>query len=148
VWAVVMSVGFAILVDLTSISSPARRGVFFIPHWFSLIVLFAVGVESLSRFPMHVAAGRRGRVRLWSPWPATAPTHHGRQRRGATLRTGHFSRTLPDNAILLTSADYEAFPVAYLQTRGKGAPGRCVARRPSAGWVLPEICGHKTDRGA
>lgn len=116
-WAVVMSAGFAVLLNFKlDYESIHVAEVFFIPAWFCMVLLFALGIEALSRVRgMGIVAGAATVVLATVALASNAA--------GATMRGNDVARrygqdmlaTLPRNAIFFTSADYEAFPVAYLQ---------------------------------
>lgn len=91
--------------------------VFFIPAWTCVLLLAAVALERLAgafRYgPGAVVAGVLLASALSFVVNAPSATMHGNtmaRHYGADLLA-----TLPHGALLFTSADYEAFPVAYLQ---------------------------------
>ena len=89
--------------------------VFFIPAWLAMLVAFAAGVDALAeRFGSMVVTGAvvaMAVVGLVGNHGSTSMRGNDVARRYAT----DLLATVPQGGILFTSADYEAFPVAYLQ---------------------------------
>ncbi len=117
-WALVMSVGFTWLLNF-GLNEEALHvaEVFFIPAWFAVLTLATFGFEAIATWRSQLQSALAGAVATlgvlsmvinWS-----SSTMHGNDVAHRFARD--MLAALPQNAILFTSADYEAFPVKYMQ---------------------------------
>lgn len=115
-WIGIMSLGFSWLLNFSLDQEGVHIAeVFFIPAWFGVVGAFALGAEAAAaRVGTGVATGVTVAAALLAlVVNAPALTMRGND---VALRYGRdMLATVPQGAILFTSADYEAFPVAYLQ---------------------------------
>lgn len=115
-WIAIMSLGFSWLLNFTLDQEGVHVAeVFFIPAWFGVVVAFALGAEALA-------------ARVGTPWAAgltavlagvalavNGPALTMRGNDVALRYARDLLATLPQGAMVFTSADYEAFPVQYLK---------------------------------
>lgn len=125
----VVALGFVLILDFRMEQESLHVAeVFFIPAWYGLVLLAAVGLESLAGDREGSGGGVR-RLVMPLAWVAVLVSV-ALTWKGVTMSGNDVARrygedllaTLPDKAILFTSADYEAFPVAYLQIVEKKRP--------------------------
>lgn len=116
VFFALMSLGFSWLLNFPLDQEGVHIAeVFFIPAWLALVVAFALGAEAL--------AARRGNSPVAVVLTALAIAAFAGNASGTSMRGNDVARryatdilaTLPEGAIVFTSADYEAFPLQYLQ---------------------------------
>lgn len=123
-WIFVMSIVFTGILNFQLDEEALHVAeVFFIPAWFGVVLLFAIGVEDLCQRPALRTVGGAvvvalAVIALLANWSDTTMAGNDVARRyGQDILA-----TLPQDAIVFTSADYEAFPLKYLQIVEKQRP--------------------------
>lgn len=115
-WLAIMSLGFSWLLNFALDQEGVHIAeVFFIPAWFAVVVAFAWGAEALAA---RVGTGATAGLTVALVAVALGVNGPALTMRGndVALRYGRdMLATVPPGAILFTSADYEAFPIQYLQ---------------------------------
>ena len=107
----ILSAGFALLLNFNLDYEEVHIAeVFFIPAWLMLVLLLALGSQRFGRTGAGVTLAMAA-VALLGNFSSTTMA-------GNTVARNYGEdvlKTLPADAILFTGADYEAFPVTYLQ---------------------------------
>ena len=108
---VILSAGFALLLNFgLDYEEVHIAEVFFIPAWLMVVLLLALGSQ---RFGTRGAVATIVMALVSLPGNFQACTMAGNT---VARRYGEdVLKTLPANALLFTGADYEAFPITYLQ---------------------------------
>jgi tetratricopeptide (TPR) repeat protein len=107
----VLSAGFALLLNFhLDYEEVHIAEVFFIPAWLMLVLLLALGSQGLGKAGAAVTLAMAVVACLGNLSSTTMAGNTVARRYAEDVL-----KTLPPDAILFTGADYEAFPVTYLQ---------------------------------
>lgn len=107
----ILSVGFALLLNFNLDYEEVHIAeVFFIPAWLMAVLLLALGSQRLGKKGAALTLLMAGVSLLGNFSTCTMAGNWVARRYGEDVL-----KTLPANALLFTGADYEAFPITYLQ---------------------------------